>query len=204
MGEPEKEIAQLESLLRRLEKEYDQFLAGQLRREPTETENAVLAIVRGWSARGVQNPTLTFKFNTLVARYNAFRTVWQRRVREREEGRSPIPAPRKPRAVAPAPRPAPQPAPPPGPAEYVSRDPHREGAQLHDLYTAYRRLREECGEPTERLREETFRATLSEKIEALRRAQGCDAVAVRVVAEGGRTRIVAKPVRGCRGPGPAP
>jgi len=193
-GKPEQDVAQLEILLRQLEKEYDQFFSGLLRREPAVTENAVLGIMRSYGGRPIQNSSLAFKLNSLVARYNAFRTVWTRRLREKEEGR---PGP------AAAARPAPSPRQEPkrqahtaaNPAEYLTSDPMHEARHLAQFFETYRRLREECGEPVDKLRAESFRRALAEKVEKIKRERGCEAVLVRAVNEGGRTRIVAKPFR---------
>jgi len=191
---PEQDIAQLETLLRQLEKEYDQFFCGLLRREPTATENTLLAIVRAYVSRPIQNPTLGFKYTSLVARYNSFRTVWTRKLREKEEGRvggssvvrhaaPPRPEPRHPAHTA------------ANPGEYLSSDPLHEPRHLGQFFETYRRLREESGEPTAKLRVESFQKALAEKVEKIKREQGCEAVLIRVIKEQGRTRIVAKPFR---------
>lgn len=201
---PEQDIAQFETLLRQLEKEYDQFFCGLLRREPTATENNVLAIVRAYVSRPIQNPALGFKYTSLVARYNSFRTVWTRRLREKEEGR--VSGSAAARSVAP---PRPEPRRPAhtaaNPGEYLSSDPLHEPRHLEQFFETYRRLREESGEPAAKLRVESFQKALAEKVEKIKREQGCEAVLIRVTNDQGRTRIVAKPFRRqARPPGEAP
>lgn len=191
---PEQDIVQLEALLRQLEKEYDQFFCGLLRREPTVTENAVLAIVRAYASRPIQNSTLGFKYTSLVARYNSFRTVWTRKLREKEEGRaggSCVPRP----VVRPKPEPRHAAHAVANPREYVSADPLHEPRHLEQFFETYRRLREESGESTAKLRVESFQKALAEKVEKIKREQGCEAVLIRVAIEQGRTRIVARPFR---------
>jgi hypothetical protein len=191
---PEQDIAQLETLLRQLEKEYDQFFCGLLRREPTATENTLLTIVRAYVNRPIQNPTLGFKYTSLVARYNSFRTVWTRKLREKEEGR--VGGSCAARPVAPA-RPEPRhPAHTAAkPGEYLSTNPLHEPRHLEQFFETYRRLREESGEKTDKLRVESFQKALAEKVEKIKKEQGCEAVLIRVTKEQGRTRIVAKPFR---------
>ncbi len=199
-NKPEQDIAQLETLLRQLEKDYDQFLSGQLRRAPDVLENSVLALVRTYASRPIQNSTLAFKYASLVARYNSFKTVWSRRLREKEEGRSSTGAAA---AVRAAPPPRPEAHLPSfgaaNPKEYLAADPQHEQRRLQSFFETYRRLREENGESVEKLRPESFQRAIAEKIEKIKREQGCEAVLVRLVAEGGKTRLVAKPFR--RGPG---
>ena len=190
----EQDIAQLETLLRQLEKEYDKLFCGLERREPTAAENSVLAIVRAYAGRPIQNPALGFKYTSLVARYNSFRTVWTRKLREKEEGRA---------GGAHVPRRAAQPRTEPRhpahtaakPGEYLTSDPLHEPRHLEQFFETYRRQREASGEPTDKLRVESFQKALAEKVEKIKREQGCEAVLIRVVREQGRTRLVAKPFR---------
>lgn len=194
-GGPEQDIAQLETLLRQLEKEYDKFLSGQERIEPSKTEGKVIALVRAYASRPIQNSTLSFKYNSLVARYNSFKTIWSRRLREREEGRGPQQRGARPGAGG-------------GPAaaahatrgraragEYLASDPLREQRYLTQFYETYRHLREQAGESVAKLTPEVFQKTLADRIAQIKREQRCEAVLVRVVSEQGRTRIVAKPFR---------
>jgi hypothetical protein len=196
---PEQDIPQLEVLLRQLEKEYDQFFLGLQRREPAGTEGKVLDIVRAYAGRPLSNPTLGFKYNSLVARYNSFRTVWTRKLREREEGRGLPGAPRTVAAPKPEPRHTTHSA--ANPSEYLSADPLHEQRHLEQFFETYRRLREESGESTAKLQVESFQKALAEKVAKIKQEQGCDAVLIRVTKDQGRTRIVAKPFRR---PGPKP
>lgn len=191
---PEQDIAQMETLLRQLEKEYDKFFCGIERKEPTALENSLLAIVRAYVGRPMQNPTLGFKYTSLVARYNSFRTAWSRRLREREEGRA---------GVAGAARPVASPRPEPkrpahtaaNPGEYLSSDPLHEPRHLEQFFETYRRMREKSGEPTAKLQVESFQKALAAQVRKIKQEQGCDAVLIRVTNDQGRTRIVAKPFR---------
>ena len=81
------------------------------------------------------------------------------------------------------------------PGEYLSSDPLHEPRHLEQFFETYRRLREESGESTAKLRVESFQKALAEKVEKIKREQGCEAVLIRVTSEQGRTRIVAKPFR---------
>lgn len=189
----EQDLAQLETLLRQLEKEYDQFFSGQKREEPTKSEKQFLGALKSSAARTAANSTQAFKYNALVARYHAFKTVWNRRLRQREEGRG--------ARGAPAPRAAPPRAElhPPAAAvarpEYLTSDPLHEPRHLRQFFEAYRRMREASGETNAKLQPESFGKALAEKVEKIKREQKCDSVLLRVVTEQGRTRLVAKPFR---------
>jgi len=73
-------------MLRQLEKEYDLFFAGQLKAEPFQTSGEVQKLFKLYMNRPFQNAGWQFKFNSLVSRHTALRTVWTRRLRERERG----------------------------------------------------------------------------------------------------------------------
>jgi hypothetical protein len=186
----EQDLAQLETLLRQLEKEYDQFFSGQKREEPTKTEKEFLGTLKASAARTAANSTQAFKYNTLVARYHAFKTVWNRRLRQREEGRG---------AHATRPSPARAESHPPAAAaarqEYLTSDPLHEPRHLQQFFETYRRMRETSGESNAKLRPESFGKALAEKVEKIKREQKCDSVLLRVVTDQGRTRLVAKPFR---------
>lgn len=190
---PEQDIAQLETLLRQLEKEYDRFFAGLERREPTATENAVLAIVRAYVGRPMNNPTVGFKYTSLVARYNSFRTAWTRRLRGREEGRGAAGPAARPAAAQAETRHPPHTAAKPG--EYLATDPLHEPRHLEQFFETYLRQRRQNGEPPANVQVEAFQKALAEKVEKIKREQGCESVLIRVASEQGRTRIVAKPFR---------
>ena len=203
-AKPEQDIAQLETLLRQLEKEYDQFFCGLLRREPTAHRKRGARDRPRVRQPADPEPHARLQIHSLVARYNSFRTVWTRQLREKEEGRA-----AGPRVARPAAPPRPEPRHPAhtaaNPGEYLTSDPLHEPRHLEQFFETYRRLREECGESTDKLRAESFQKALAEKVEKIKREQGCEAVLIRVLNDQGRTRIVAKPFRRqARPPGGAP
>jgi hypothetical protein len=203
---PEQDIAALEAQLRQLEREYDLFFAGVRKGgEPAKEESAVLAIVKAYASRPLQNPTLAFKYASLVARYNALRANWSRRLRAKEEGRAGGAPVARTAAVA-----HPEPKPQPGktaanPAEYLAASPMHEPRRIEQLLETYVKMRKACGESAGKLTVEGFQKALADKVEKIKREQGCEAVLIRVVADQGRTRIVAKPFRRqSRGPEGSP
>jgi len=192
MASPERDIAQIEVLLRQLAREYDLYLCGQQRIPPEKTEKELQALVGIYASRPIQNSTLSFRYNSLVARYNALKTVWSRRTREREEGRGGL-------ARVPRPPAGDKPTAPPAhsrrPGEYLASEPQHEQRHLTQFYETYRKLREQAGESVGKLTPEAFQKALADRIAQIKREQRCPAVLVRVVSENGKTRIVAKPFR---------
>ncbi len=180
MVDIERDVVTLANLVRKLEFEYDQFLSGTTHKEPLHTESAVLALIKVYAGRAVQNPAVRFKFNNLVARYNSFRKVWTRRLRERDEGRI-IGRPRK--------------ASPPPRNEVGTAAPRKDKKQTEQLFVRYKRLRRQSGESTDRLRLENFQGMLAEKVEILKKSKNCEAIEVRLVKNQSKYRIVLSPCR---------
>jgi len=187
----ESDLAVLEGTLRQLESEYEQFLSGKVRIQPMKTEADLQRMIRLYSARGIQNPSLRFRYTNIVARYNSFKNVWERKVRELEEGRTFG----RPRRAAPRPlsRPA-APGPPPK-RDFIAADLQAEKGNMEDIFSSYKDLRSECGESTERLRLENFTRLLSEKVDRLKKTKKCEKVEIRIRRDRDKCRILVRPVK---------
>ena len=90
-----RDLAVLESELRRLEAEYQKFFAGQLPRPPWDARSRVAALVTRLDRSHIGNYGDRFRFTTLQSRWAACIDLWDRAVRAREEGRpGPLAQPR--------------------------------------------------------------------------------------------------------------
>lgn len=187
MADIEQDIRQMEELLRDLEKGYDAFFGGLERTPPAKIEAVVQSLVRAYGVRPVQNAGQAFRLKGLTARYNAMKQVWQRRLRALEDGKGPAAQ----RPVAPRPQVhLRQPT-----TEYITADPRHEAERIQHLFDTYRHFRQECGETTEKLKAESFQRALAEKVQKIKETHRVDSVLIRLVKDGGKTRIVAKPFR---------
>ncbi|MSO83384.1 MAG: hypothetical protein EXQ53_08835 [Acidobacteria bacterium] len=83
----DREIAVLESELKRLEAEYNMFFAGRLPRPPWETRSRVDALVRRLDRMRLSSYGDRFRVTTLQSRFATFIDLWDRGLRAREEGR---------------------------------------------------------------------------------------------------------------------
>jgi len=88
------QLTRLEDDIRRLRIEFDIFFNGAAKRPPYDTKGRVETLLK----RLGDDRTLTFaqryRYNSLAARYNAFRDHWRRTMQGREEGRDPASAAR--------------------------------------------------------------------------------------------------------------
>jgi hypothetical protein len=188
----ESDLAELEGALRRLEVEYDQFLSGKVRIQPNKTESDVLRLIRVYSSRGIQNPGLRFRYSNIVARYNTFKNVWTRKVREMEEGRV-IGRPWK--AASAQRAPGTSVSAPQEKRRFVAADLQAEERNMKEIFCSYKDLREKCGGETDRLRLESFTRILSERVERIKESKKCEKVEIRLRRDKDKCRILVRPVR---------
>ena len=185
----ENDLSNLEESLRKLEWDYEQFFGGQTRVLPLKREQSVQSLIRMYSGRAIQNPALRFKYANLVARFNSFKRVWDRRVREMEEGRT-FGRPLK--SAAP---PAKQRTAAPPPTSFLAGDLRGDEGTMKEIFRQYRSMREETGEGTDRLRLENFTRILADKVEKMKRDKNIDKVEVHLRKSKNKTRIVVRPHR---------
>jgi hypothetical protein len=196
-SEFDREMSRLEAEIRRLEAEYNMFFAGRLPRLPWETRARVEALVKRYDQMHIQNTAQRFRFGTLQARYVAFRDLWERNLKAKEEGRSR----RRPRAAAPATHaatsapqaapPAPKPSGPRVVASAAIRDPAHETERLKDLYERLSAARKEAGERP--LSYESFAHVVRAQVGKL--GGGSGSVAFQVAVQHGKVTLTAKPVK---------
>jgi hypothetical protein len=77
----------MEEDIRRLKVEYDIYFSGGSKRPPYDTKLRVETQLKRLADDRSLSFAQRFHYNTLATRYNAFREVWRRTMKGREEGR---------------------------------------------------------------------------------------------------------------------
>jgi hypothetical protein len=184
---PDDQLTRLEDDIRKLRIEFDIFFNGASKRPPYDTKGRVETILK----RLGDDRTLTFaqryRYNSLAARYNAFRDLWRRTMQGREEGRDPASA-----ARAHAKREVGVEIPP---VSIVCADAHREIEVVKNLYTSLLEAKEKCGESTENFSFPKFHRLVAQKADGLKEKSGCERVRFSVSVEDGHVSFKAKPDR---------
>jgi len=88
-SEFDREMRALEAEMKRLEAEYNMFFAGRLPRLPWERKARVELLVRNHDRVESRNTADRFRFQTIQARFIKFLELWDRQLRDREEGGRP-------------------------------------------------------------------------------------------------------------------
>lgn len=181
---PDEQLIRLEEDIRRLKIEFDIYFNGASKRPPYDTKSRVETVIK----RIADDRTLTFAqrylYNSLTARYTAFRELWRRTMQGREEGRDAVGAPKPAKrreAAASQPR-----------ANFICADAHKDVDTVRNLYNALVDAKTSCGEQTDDLSFPRFHHLIATKTDKLKEHLGCDRVLFSVSVEDGRVSFKAK------------
>ena len=190
-----------EDSLKRLKTFYDLFFAGARKLPPTEERRRLDAMVHELAKAHIRDNGMRFRYNTLLSRYNQFRELWSRKMRELEEGPTDF---RKRNAImskAPDPQKTVE-APLPGTRSVTSEDPESyvkvggamSNAAMVEIFTriseANRKLGKNGGLSLEQVTE-----MVAKQAEQLRSRYNVSTIAFRVDTVEGKIKLKAKPVQ---------
>ncbi len=82
----DKQLALLEEDIRKLKIEFDIFFNGGTKRAPYDTKNRVETMMKRLSDERTLTFAQRYLFNSIMARYTAFKELWRRTMQGREEG----------------------------------------------------------------------------------------------------------------------
>jgi hypothetical protein len=181
----EEDLGRLEVGIRQLKVQYDMFMAGALKTEPSELRSRLEKIIRKHSNQSIGKYSQSFRFNALVSRFNSFAELWGKRVRSMEEGnfRHTGVAERlgiRERLVA----------------RCRVSDPEESRRDLKRLHSRYVDAQRRQGIVEGRLPSfESFLRGIESQTERLRREAGCEAIELRVIERDDSIQVKARPGR---------
>jgi hypothetical protein len=170
----EAEIQRVGDEIQRLRIAYRRFFSGALETPPESDREAIARSLRDLRNVNQKSPVDRFRVANLEAQFNSYCEMFQRRLREQEEGH---------RAVVRQADP-----------EVGSRPDFEKGVVFDSSPTAegVNALFEELTQRGSRLELDTFRSYLDKQVAGIRKKTGCAAVQFRLVNEGGKVRLKAK------------
>jgi hypothetical protein len=193
----DEELDQLEEEVRKLKNKYDQFFTGITKVPPSFERHQVEALVHEFSKQKIRDNTRRFRFNTILSRFNQYREMWGRKMREREEG--PLDFRRRQAALSAPPPPPPPPSEArrgtsPGPDAYVRMAPGANGEQVRRLFEEIEREHQKLGKAPN-VTMEQLAAMVQKQSETIREKYHVNTVAFRVETVDGKVKLKAKPLQ---------
>jgi hypothetical protein len=181
---PDEQLTRLEDDIRRLRIEFDIFFNGAAKRPPYDTKGRVETLLKRLGDDRTLTYAQRYRYNSLAARYNAFRDLWRRTMQGREEGRDPASAARasgkKETEVEIQ------------PVSIICKDPHKEIEVVKSLYSSFIEAKQKCGEMTEGFSFPKFHRLVAQKADGLKEKSGCERVMFSVSVEDGHVSFKAK------------
>jgi hypothetical protein len=189
------ELDKLEEDIRRLKTLYDQFFLTIIKTPPSFQRHQVENYIHELSKQKIRDNGRRFRLSTIVSRYNQYREMWGRRMREREEG--PLDFRRRQAAFDAPSHAAPPPAPrvtSPAPDPYVKMTPGANGEQIRRLHAEIERAHLEMGKPSN-VTLDQLAAMVQKQTELVRTKYNVNTVAFRVETIDGKVKLKAKPLQ---------
>ena len=193
------ELDKLEEDIRRLKNRYDQFFSGINKNVPSFERHQIEASIHEISKQKMRDGTRRFRFNTILSRYNQFREMWGRKMREREEGpldyrrRQAAMMSGRDKVVEPPPPVAPRVTSAP-PDPYVKMTPGANGEQIRALLAEIDRENQRLGKASN-VSIEQLTAMVQKQSELVREKYHVNTVAFRVETVDGKVKLKAKPLQ---------
>jgi len=181
---PDEQLTRLEDDIRRLRIEFDIFFNGGSKRPPYDTKGRVETLLKRLGDDRALTYAQRYRYNSLAARYNAFRDLWRRTMQGREEGRDAVSAHRASvHQEASAPKVE--------PVSFVCADAHRDVEVVKNLFESLMEAKRACGE-AEDLSFPKFHRLIASKADGLKEKLGCDRVRFSVSVEDGHVSFKAR------------
>jgi hypothetical protein len=191
-------IDQFEESIKRVKAQYDLFFMGLRKLPPMEDRRRLDTLMHELAKLQVRDNGWRFRFNTLLSKYNQYKELWSRLMREREEGPRDF---RKRAAALQAPPEPPAPPPPPtrpvtseGPGTYVKVGTEADNDAMQQLHQQIASANRQLGKNGS-ISLEQVAQMVSQQAEAIRSRYRVTTVAFRVETADGKVKLKAKPLQ---------
>jgi len=198
----DEELSQLENSIRQLKIEYDVYFGGGSKKPPADTEWRVNSLLKKFSDGKGLNFTQRFRYNTLQQKYALYNSLWQQKLKIKEEGyRRPQDAVlgiagmriSEEQAAAAALAKKRKAAEEEGPFKTSLADARADADAVKKLYDAMIDARTKAGDANAKSATfDSFKQFVAKKTEQIRKDYGCHSVEYSVEMEGGQVRLKAK------------
>ena len=170
-------LDELDLNIKRLRIEYEQYFKGSMKREPYQLLGRVQKTITRFASDPPRRVAQKFRFNSLVARFQAYRQLWGRTMRELDAGKHKSQLFRSAQ---------------PGPSSAPKLERTAKKSAIDQLTDAFIAARRQNGQETKSVSKERLAAMVKKQREAITAKYGNDVkVAFRVVVEDGKAKVKA-------------
>lgn len=180
----DEQLNRLEEDIRRLKIEFDIYFNGAAKRPPYDTKGRVETLIKRLGDDRSLLFAQRYRYNSLAARYNAFRDLWRRTMTGREEGRD-LASTARANAKQESPEQVRR-------ETFTCADAYRDVATVKSLYDAVVEAKRRCGEPVDDFSFPRFHRLVASKADGLKEQHGFEKVQFSVEVAGGRVSFKAK------------
>ena len=197
MIKQDEELDKLEEDIRKLKVKYEMFFMGTIKMPPQHERHQLEVYIFELGRQKMRDNGRRFRYNQLLSRYNQFREMWGRKMREREEG--PMDFRRRKAALDAPPAEAPTPAPQRrvtslSSESYVKLAAGSNGEAIRDLYSQIEKEHQKLGK-IPNLTYEQLRSMVEKQSEQVRARYNVNVVGFRVDVVDGKVKLKAKPIQ---------
>ncbi|MDY0301590.1 MAG: MXAN_5187 C-terminal domain-containing protein [Trichlorobacter sp.] len=178
----EEDLPLLESRLHKLITSYELYFLGSEKREPLQQLADVEQLVRRYAGVNINNTMYKHRYNNLVARFGSYRQLWQKTVREIEEGRY---SRDRFKVRLKNSRQGSK------PVDARMNSSSTTSQELDQIYNQLIAARKQCNLPTDKISRQQFADMLASQKPLLSKKLGTDQINFRVVVEDGVPRLKA-------------
>lgn len=174
----DEQLNRLEEEIRKLKVEFDIYFNGGTGKPPHDSKYRVESLVkRLYDARGMTFGQ-RFRYNSLVARFNVYKELWRRNLKEREEGGREVAAVEPTRAF---------------PATTVRCcDPQTEPEKVREIYDNLLLAKRHCGERIGEVPFDRFQQMIGTQVRQIKDKLGCNAIEFTIEVDEGAVKFKAK------------
>jgi len=173
----------LENAIMELKVQYEQFFMGVVKREPYKLRLDAERMIREYAQQPPQNTGHKFKYNTITAKFNSYRSYWDKTLKQindgtyvRRKGGFGTGTPQKPTVGTPP-----------------QKSPAGGGGGGDDPYEAFIKARQSTNEPTAGLTREAFQKSISAQQQKMAQKYGTTNLETKVFVKDGKTMVSVKP-----------
>lgn len=192
----QKELDDIEKSIVVLHKTFEQYFLGFEKHPPVKERDDLHKRILKLKGENPRNTGVKFRLNSSLARFLSYDRMWQRTLKEIEEGTYKRDVWRAKKLIAKEtgkPPPEPRAAAPQQPSRAQEALKSLSDDKLHQLYDVYMEAKRRCNEPTQGLTYEAVADTIKKQVPDLIKKHNAKAIDFKVVIKGGRALLKAVP-----------